>query len=101
MSGNNRYRYASELSEFLLHLRSKYSLKSSTIKVSLSFEKHLVDRMLDRSVTKIFLSTMITRLVKFHLCELLYLANLSDNKKIDLWYEGVYNGLYCYRVQRR
>lgn len=30
---------------------------------------------------------MITRLVKFHLCELLYLANLNDNKKIDLWYE--------------
>lgn len=48
--------------------------------------------MLDRSVTKIFLSTIITRLVKFHLCELLYLANLNDNKKIDLWYEGYIMG---------
>lgn len=92
MKGINKYRYASELSEFLLMIINKYRLKEAGVNVSLSFEKHLVDRMLDRSVTKMFLSTMITRLVKYHLCELLFLNTLDPNKRIDLWYDGFIMG---------
>lgn len=90
MSGNNRYRYASELSEFNNMLLDKYNLrgKDGTTGIGLSFDKHIVDRMLDRCVTKVMVSTMITRLVKYHLCELLFLNSLDSSQRIDLWYEG-------------
>ena len=88
MTGNNRYRYASELSEFINSLTDKYNLRNSTIPTTMTFEKHLVDRLLDRAITKVHLSTMITRLIKFRLCELLFLHTLDPSKRVDLWFEG-------------
>jgi len=87
---NNRYSMARHLSNFILDLSNKYNIinNANGTNVQIIFEKHLCDRILDRSVSVEIVSTCITRLIRDNVCQLIYLIELEDDKRINLNING-------------
>ena len=78
----NRYREARNISNFILHLCEKYRLVNNIggINVRIITEKHFADRCIDRNIPKVHLSSIISRLVRSHICEIIYLHETGVRK---------------------
>lgn len=86
----NRYDMASQLSNFLRKISKKYKIVNNEdgINVKIDFEKHFCDRVIDRGVDPELVSKAITYLVRSYICQVIYLVEVGEGKRINLYLEG-------------
>lgn len=67
---------------FLRSICRDHKLTGNTngVNVSIKCENHIIERLGDRSIPTSTFNTMVTRLVKYNICELIYLANKGENR---------------------
>ena len=84
----NRYKMHRYINDFILKLCHKYGL-SDGFKVKIRTEKHIADRILDRDFPKETFQILMTRMVRFHICEIMYLS-LTGVSRINIYTEDGY-----------
>jgi hypothetical protein len=76
---------------FLKKLSSKYKIIGNTHNVNFNIRcsEHFLERLDDRSIPKDVFESMVTRLIKYNICEIIYLLE-SGEHRINLYGDGYY-----------
>lgn len=76
---------------FLRRMSSKYGLIGNTNNVNFNIRcgDHILERLEDRSIPKSIFESMVTRLIKYNICEIIYLLE-SGEHRINLYGDDDY-----------
>ncbi|CAL9967289.1 hypothetical protein VPHD479_0116 [Vibrio phage D479] len=83
----NRYKMGRLISNFLTEMVIKNNLSENDegINVKFDFEKHIADRLIDREFPKEQFEKIITRTVRYHVCEMIYLYEIGTHRRINVY----------------
>jgi len=75
----NRYTLARDFSNYITDLCKRYKIINNDVGINVNFifEKHLMDRIIDRKIEDTTVKRCIEKIIKFKVCELIYLCESS------------------------
>lgn len=83
----NKYKMKGLIRNFVQSLAKKYVPSDITkfFNITFSLDNHLAERVMERKVNKQAFERLITGLIKYHLCEIIYLSIVEPSVRINLF----------------
>mgnify|MGYP000362613419 CR=1 FL=1 len=84
--GNNIYTMKRLIREFIKELSEKYIPNNLTkfFDINFSLDNHLAERLLERNINKKDFESLVTGLIRDHLCEVIYLSLAYKRTRINI-----------------
>lgn len=92
----NKYTMKKLVRDFINTLRSKYIPETMTkfFDIRFSLDNHFAERIIERKINKSAFERIITNLVKYKLCEVVYISTLRPTTRINIKdYTGLVVGI--------